>query len=85
MYSFNHSKQSADFLKKAERILAKRLTEKAESLVDDPVPHDAVSLGRLNGPVFRVRVGKYRIIYEVDFSKKIIGIIKIDKRDSVYD
>jgi len=34
--------------------------------------------------IFRIRVGEYRILYEVDQGVKIIGIIKIGKRSNVY-
>ena len=35
--------------------------------------------------LFRIRVGDYRILYEVDYSNNLIGIVKIDKRLRVYD
>ncbi len=34
--------------------------------------------------IFRVRVGDYRILYEVDYSKNFIGIVRIDHRGRVY-
>ena len=33
---------------------------------------------------YRVRVGDYRILYEVDQNKNFIGIVKIDNRGRVY-
>ena len=35
--------------------------------------------------LFRIRVGDYRILYEVDYRNNLIGIVKIDKRPRVYD
>lgn len=34
--------------------------------------------------MFRVRVGKYRVLYEVYEKEKEVVIIKIDKRERVY-
>jgi len=34
--------------------------------------------------LYRVRVGDYRILYEVDKNKNSIGIVKIDHRSRVY-
>jgi len=34
--------------------------------------------------IFRIRVGDYRILYEIDYEINQIGIIKIDKRSRVY-
>ncbi len=50
---------------------------------NNPFPKD---MKRTEGDkLYRVRVGRIRILYEVDHSIKKIGIVKIDKRDSVYD
>ena len=50
----------------------------------DPVPHDAK---KCVGDVadFRVRVGDYRILYDIFWEKQVIIIVKIDKRSKVYD
>ena len=35
--------------------------------------------------LFRVRVGDYRILYEIDYTTKKLGIVKIDNRGRVYE
>ena len=32
-----------------------------------------------------IRVGDWRILYEVDYRNNLIGVVKIDKRRRVYD
>jgi mRNA interferase RelE/StbE len=71
-------------LKKADKVLVKRLIEKIEKLRKDPIIHDTKTVEGSKG-VFRVRVGDYRILYEVDYKNNLIGIVKIDKRPKVYD
>jgi mRNA interferase RelE/StbE len=34
---------------------------------------------------FRIRIGDYRALYEVDWNNKIILIDKMDKRSRAYD
>ncbi len=82
MFNINYSNQARKFLKKADKILAKRILEKIENLREEPVIHDTK---RIEGEkLFRVRVGKYRILYEVDYKENLIGVIKIDKRSRMY-
>jgi mRNA-degrading endonuclease RelE of RelBE toxin-antitoxin system len=65
--------------------LQQRLREKIEHLLTAPVPHDAKHYHQLPGKVFRVRVGDYRIVYELVPAKETILILIIDKRSRVYD
>ena len=84
MFDARYSNQSKKFLKKADKILTQRLLEKIEKLQEKPIIHDTkVIEGSKN--LFRVRVDDYRILYEIDYQNKLIGIIKIDKREKVYD
>lgn len=79
------SKQADKFLKKCDRIAAGRIAEKIEDLRENPF---LSGIKRIHHPIkklFRARVGDYRIVYEVDFSKKIMGIVAIDIRQLVYD
>ena len=47
------------------------------------MPHDSVKVVG-EERTFRVRVGHYRVLYEVNWNEKIILISKIDKRPRVY-
>ncbi|MCD4843097.1 MAG: type II toxin-antitoxin system RelE/ParE family toxin [Methanosarcinales archaeon] len=53
-------------------------------LKNEPIQHDSKRVERYSEKLFRVRVGKYRILYEVDFKDNLIGIVKIDRRARVY-
>ena len=33
---------------------------------------------------YRIRIGDYRVVYQVDFSNKVVSVIKIEKREVVY-
>ena len=70
-------------MEKCNKELAKRIFEKIGSLKTDPVPHKSV---RVVGEErnFRIRLGDYRIIYEINWNLKVLLITKIDKRARVY-
>lgn len=83
MLQIVYSSQAISFLKKADIQLAKRILKKIEQLQEDPVGHE---VKRIVGSelLFRVRIGQYRVLYEVDYQGNLIGIIKIDKRSRIY-
>ena len=85
MFSVEYANQATKFLKKAEKELAQRLLEKIEELRKEPVPHNAKTVEGYKETIFRVRVGNYRILYDIDYKESKIGIIKIDKRAKVYE
>ena len=56
-----------------------------ESLKLEPFPQGVVRVKGYGEKIFRVRIGDYRILYYVDYSLMTIFVIKIDKRETVYD
>lgn len=83
MFDIRYSNGAKKFLKNAEKIVAKRILSKIERIQETPVIHDSKRLKGQN--FFRVRVGQFRILYEIDYKNNILGIIKIDKRPRVYN
>lgn len=69
------------------RVLPKsvvaRVLERMETLRDNPRPHQSVKVtGREN--LHRVRVGDYRIVYEIDDTAKKVTIHYVRHRREVY-
>jgi len=83
-FDVSYSNRSKKFLRKADKVIVKRVIEKIEKLRENPVIHDTKTVEGSKG-LFRVRVGDYRILYEVDYKNNLLGIIKIDKKPRVYD
>ena len=83
-FDVSDSNRSKKFLRKADKVIVKRVIEKIEKLRENPVIHDTKTVEGSKG-LFRVRVGDYRILYEVDYKNNLLGIIKIDKKPRVYD
>ena len=85
MFDVKYSNQATKFLKKADKILIKRLINKIEELRVEPILRETIIVEGYKEKTYRVRVGDYRILYEVDRAMNLVGIVKIDKRPRVYD
>jgi len=59
-----------------------RILNAIESPSENPLPQNARSL--TGQDAFRLRVGKYRVIYAIDNEEVVILIIKIGHRGGVY-
>ena len=59
-----------------------RLTDSLRALSSDPRPAGCTKLtGR---PGWRVRVGRYRIIYEIDDTDRLVAVLDIGHRRDIY-
>jgi len=86
MYFVDLSQRAQKFLNKLDSHIKERIEDTLRRLENNPVPSDAKFIGRESGEkVFRYRIGDYRALYSLDETKKIILVIKIDKRPRVYD
>lgn len=69
-------------LDKLNDELVIRISKKLKELILNPFSPDSKKLVGKQG--YRVRVGDYRVIYEVDKANKLIAIIKVAHRKEVY-
>ncbi len=68
---------------KLERDAQKRILEKIKSLASDPRPRGVEKLsGHKNR--WRIRVGRFRIIYQVFEDKLVILVLRIADRKEIY-
>ena len=66
---------SGKFLSKLENIIL--------GLYDEPRPHNSKKLSG-GGSKWRIRMGNYRILYEIDDSKNLVKVYRIADRKEVY-
>ena len=83
MFSLVFSNQSEKFLKNCDKSLKDRIFKKFKELKIEPVPHNAVSIVG-EERTFRIRIGDYRVLYEIKWEENEILIAVIDKRSKVY-
>lgn len=60
-----------------------RFEQAVLGLYDAPRPHNSKKLSG-GGSRWRIRVGEYRILYEIDDSRNIVRIYRIAHRKEVY-
>ncbi len=86
MYLIELSQRAQRFLDKLDFHIKERIENSLKRLENNPVPSDAKFIGRESGEkIFRYRIGDYRALYSLNETKKVVLIIKIDKRPRVYD
>jgi mRNA interferase RelE/StbE len=84
VYKISYTTQAAKALLKMPRNTAKLIREKLAQIANDPfasIPNVKKLQGR---PGYRLRVGDWRVIYEVNQGQVVIMVIKIAPRGEVY-
>ena len=70
-------------LRKLPRPILERLHAKILTLRENPRPPGAIRLsGNLEG--WRVRVGDYRILYQIDDDAQLVTVVRVRHRREVY-
>ena len=87
MYFVELSQRVQKYLDKLDSHLKERIESALKRLENKPVPSDSKFIERDNTgeKIFRYRIGDYRALYSIYENRKIILVIKIDKRPRVYD
>ncbi|MBA7493700.1 hypothetical protein ES702_04262 [subsurface metagenome] len=88
--SFPNNSIAREFEKQARKLplkLQKQIKQKVDALAENPHP-GIKSFKRLSPPLsykdwtahYRIRIGNYRILYDVDHQEKIVSILGLRKR-----
>ncbi len=65
---------------------SKKILEKIKVLAQNPyLENNNVKRLKTSDEVFRLRIGDYRVLYEIANKKLLISVIKIQTRGNVYD
>ena len=84
MYAVHFSTRAARDLRDCPQDLRDRILAAVEGLARDPRPQGCRRLsGRLSG-AYRIRVGPYRVLYDIRDTGRDILILKVGPRKSVY-
>ena len=61
-----------------------RVVRAMRSLADDPRPPGARKLTGFDPPAWRIRVGEYRIVYEISDTELTVLVVNVAPRGEVY-
>lgn len=61
-----------------------RVARALRALAGEPRPAGAVKLTDLGKPAWRLRVGEYRILYEIDDDQVLVVVVNVVPRGEVY-
>lgn len=76
------SELAANELKKLDRTVANRIFKKVSQLVENPYHFDVTKI--VGDPYFRLRVGDYRVIFDIQNDKLRILVLKVGHRKNIY-
>ncbi len=82
MYALVFDKKAIDFLEKLDKFLQRRIWKKLVSAKQDPYSFFEKLSGRND---FKLRIGNYRIIADINKRKKLIQVTLIGHRKNVYE
>ena len=84
MYRILFTKSADKTLRKLPRNTAQRIRRSLDRLAANPYAehHDVTKLQ--NRPGYRLRVGDWRVIYEIENDQLIILVLRIGSRGEVY-
>jgi mRNA interferase RelE/StbE len=76
------SDSAARQLKKLDRTVARRIFAKVGELQENPFPHVRKLV---NSPYYRLRVGAYRVILDIERNVLRVLVLKVGHRESIYE
>lgn len=68
------------FLEKLPIIISERILKKLDIVAEDPFRY----LEHFEGQPYKLRIGDYRALIDVDFSENSLLILVLDKRGRIY-
>lgn len=83
-YRLSYSSQAEKFIKKLDKKTATHISNKLEQLVNGDENLDVKKLSGSLDQQFRLRVGDFRILYEVSAHEIIVYVIEIGHRKEIY-
>lgn len=83
LYKVEWKRSAKKELKKLDKQVIIRILQAVETLTQDPFKSGSKKLVGIDS-IYRIRVGDYRIIYNISSSILTIEIIKVGHRGQVY-
>ena len=79
-FQVNFSNQAAKFIRKLSQELQERIKAKFYEVKENPFRY----LEHFEGDYYKLRIGDYRALIDIDFQNKILWVRIFDKRGRIY-
>ena len=84
MYKIAFTKQAYKSLRRIPKNVVDRIRKKLDQIAEDPfATHPNVSKLQ-NRPGYRVRIGDWRVIYDIRNEELVIMVLKVGSRGDIY-
>ena len=83
MYSIKILRKAAKELRKIDRQYQGRIAEAIDALERDPRPHGCKKMQGYESR-YRIRVGDYRVIYDIEDEQVVVVVLRIRHRKDAY-
>lgn len=80
------SRAARDFKKlaKANRAMAVKIKDAIAELAEEPRPRGVETLSGTNPALQRIRVGNFRVIYEIKENELLVWVVRLGDRKEIY-
>ncbi|MFN0200327.1 MAG: type II toxin-antitoxin system RelE family toxin [Bacteroidia bacterium] len=84
MYKVTVSRSAEKELSKIPKGIVNRIGTAIESLMENPRPTGSKKLKGTDENLWRIRIGDYRVVYDIEDSIRIIDIKKVGHGKDIY-
>ncbi len=84
MYTIEFTKQAYKTIRKLPQEVVKRMRRKIDQIAADPYANHGNVTKLQNRPGYRLRIGDWRVIYDIREDELIILVLKVGSRGDIY-
>jgi mRNA interferase RelE/StbE len=82
-YEIHIERTAAKTLQDLQRADRVRVSQAIIALGQEPRPHGCLKMSGTD-PLYRIRIGNYRVVYAIDDTVRVVSITKIGHRREIY-
>jgi len=83
-YTVELSPAARRHFRKLDPPIQRRIAARIDALAKDPRPDGVVKLTAVEPPLYRIREGDWRILYQIEDDVLLVVVVRIGHRSEVY-
>jgi mRNA interferase RelE/StbE len=84
VYKIVFTKQAYKSLRRIPKNVVDRIRKKLDQIAKDPLANHSNVTKLRNRPGYRMRIGDWRVIYEIREEELLINVLKVGSRGEIY-